>query len=1321
MVTSIHRDRYGFIWIGTYNGLNRYDGSKFTIYQSSWDDRTALPDNHITALSEDKGNKIWIGTDKGLAYYDYNDGKIYRAYLQQPGGKVKTLDERVNALTTDLNGNVFIATNKGFFLRKEGARNFNQVSIPSHKSQNVQSLTIDLQGRVWVFVQECGLGLYDSKTNKISLVNTQLKAMTYIVGDKSGKSLWMGSESGIFSFDIRSGNIEDLNKRYHLNNRSVMQIHESADSKLWVATDGGGINLFDRPFSEPSIINTGKNNGKLSSGAIHVIFEDPERNIWLGTLRGGINILNSKSRMPIETIANDPDNTNSLINNFTRSFCEDRFNNIWIGTSGGGLSYWNSKDNIFRNYIPQKGNLRSLSSNFVLSIIEDNKKNIWLATLNGGINRYDRKSDSFVRYRCFNTATGNDDPSIWKLYLDKNGDIWAAATRGGGLYRYDPLMDKFALYDAMLTDISAMYQDRKGVFWVGNSSLIKIDPIRKRHFTTKISNTIHVIYEDKKERFWLGTGGGGLLLMDRMTGRIKRYTTADGLPDNTVLTILEDKQGMLWMSTFNGLCSFDANTGKFRRFFAADGLQSNQFNVNAALKLQSGELLFGGLKGFNRFYPERIKTNTDMPDLYLTDFRINEVSIQRDSMFEGSKNVINMKKIILDYNQASIAVDYVALGYPLARNINYAYYLENWDKHWNRVGNLRTAYYSRLNEGSYFLHIKSINANGSWSGKELTIEITILPPWYRTWWAYLGYLAVLISFPLVYLVYRSKQLKLKHEIELAKIKAEQDHLLNEKKLSFFTSISHEFKTPLTLIINPVKDLLMAGTEEKNGALNIVYKNAKRLLGLVDHLLLFRKVESESSELSAEPLSFVAFAREVFDCFTAQVNSKKIDFKFIAAELDMPLYADVDKIEIILFNLISNAVKFTPGGGQIVVEITQDEEMVYLSVEDSGPGIPPDLGDKLFDKYYQVKGMTKSHSGFGIGLYLVKTFLDLHHGSIHYYNNQIGGATFTMGMPKGTAHFKAGELLVENQVQDAVRTVADQSEHMFQQEPNPASESTTVQLDILISDRQSMMIIDDNADMRSYITSIFSNDYRIYEAMNGEVGLAMIRKYLPDIIISDINMDELDGVELCRVLKADNALNHIPVILITGEANSEIELQGFETGAVDFVAKPFERSLLVARVNNILRNRAELQHYFYNKVTLKNSVYNLSEADRDFIYKCINIIEQNLLESDFDVQRIANEMAMSYSSLYKRIKLITGRTVSDFIRFIRIRKAAELLINTNCNVNEAAMHVGFNDIKYFREHFVKIYGIKPSEFVKRHRIAFKKKYLMENEVTYNPNA
>lgn len=1307
--TSIYKDVHGFVWIGTYDGLNKYDGSTVRVYRNVWGDSTSLSDNHINKIVG-VGNSIFVGTQKGLVKYSYNSSRFSPVFFTSKENKqARKLTFSVNALQTDRLGNVYIGTNyQGVYVYNDANGSCKKIPGVNGTNYTVQAISISPGHKVWIFIRDRGLCLLNN--GQIETINSEIKYANCITADKDGR-IWIGTDSGLFLYDSLVSKLSKAPADEKLSSDKIIDVKITRSGELWIATNGGGVNIVNGLHHSTKYIVTGNNNSAtVHSDAISMIYEDDEFRIWVATLRGGVNYIDGKPNQ-FKLITHDPFKSNSLVNNFVLSFCEDEKGNLWIGTDGGGISYWNRKTNGFTNYT-HTSNTSSLRSNFVVSMIRDTANQIWIGLFNGGIDRFDKRSQKFIHYDCYNTLTKTIDRNLWKLYMDKSRRIWAGTTRGGALYLYNRLKDKFEIFDEKLTDIHAIFEDHSGVLWAGDyANLIKVDVLQKKHRFINLKNPIRAITEDQNHNLWIGTEGGGLLKYDSARRNLSRYLQANGLPSNSLLNVLIDSDNNLWANSYNGLTEFKINKNVFRNFYASDGLQSNQFNFNAALKLSTGELVFGGIRGFNIFSPDSIQTNVHKPKLKFTGLQINNRSIETDTTYTNNQAIVDLKKIAIPYNEATLAINYTAPEYSFPDKIKYAYFLEGWDHGWNEVGDLKTAYYTRLNEGNYTLKVKATNTDGSWSNDQLCLKITVLPPWYRTWLAYLCYLTAIVLILYWIWQYRIRQTRLKYEIQIANLNVEREKELNEKKLAFFTNVSHEFRTPLTLIINPIKDLVQQRGPDRD-ELNTIYRNARRLLGLVDQLLLFRKAESENDVLNICNTNIYLLCHDVYLCFMQQAKSRNIRYDFTAENKELIIQADREKLEIAIFNLISNALKFTPDGGEITINLTESENEIELTVTDNGCGISAGADQRIFDKFYQVKDNTSSGKGFGIGLYLVKNFIESHNGRVEYFNNKLKGTTFIIYLPytkTSGSHIDAENTTVSHDG----RLI---NEMIDIDPPLKPVDENIVNLGLLISDRQSVLVIDDNAGLRSYIKKIFKDDYKTYEAETGESGLELIKRHLPDVVICDINMAGISGIDLCQIIKQDSSLSHIPVILMTGDPNPEKKLKGIEVGAIDFVSKPFDKELLVARVQGILRDRRDLQKYFYNEVTLKSNTRNISEHHKDFLYKCIAIIENYIIDPEFDVKRIADDMGISYSSLFKTIKSISGQSVNSFVRFVRLRKAAEMMINTRCNVNEAALNAGFNDIKYFREQFIKLFGIKPSEFIKQHRAAFHKNYVVEQNFT-----
>ncbi|HEY4337750.1 MAG TPA: response regulator [Puia sp.] len=828
--------------------------------------------------------------------------------------------------------------------------------------------------------------------------------------------------------------------------------------------------------------------------------------------------------------------------------------------------------------------------------------------------------------------------------------------------------------------MQSITEDRAGVLWGGNyTSLIRIDRERRRHVFFQFGSPIRCMHEDGDGRFWVGTQEGGLLLFDRGTGKYIRYTTADGLPSNTILRILEDAHGNLWLSTYNGISEFAVRERRFRNFSVSDGLQSTQYSFNAGLALSSGEFLFGGIKGFNIFFPDSVLQTKKTPPVYLTEIRVQ------------NKPMPALKELTLPYDQATLSLDFTALEYNGTDKINYAYTLAGWDKGWSYSKGSRTANYSSVHEGNYVFRVRVSHADGTWSREYELLRLVVLPPWYRAWWAYLLYGVCLVGLVLGYVGYARSRERLRWEVKLAQLETEKEKELVARKVAFFTHITHAFRGPLTLIINPLKEMAARGD-----GLQYVYRNAQRLLGLVDQLLLFQKSESGSDVVKPAPVNIVELSREVWLCFVEAARMKKIAYSFEAPMgVDWCLSLEREKIEIALYNLVSNALKYTPEGGSVVLGLVEVDGCVEVFVRDNGMGIPEEVGGQVFEKFYQIRrSEVTSISGFGIGLYLVKQFVEAHGGTVSFVSEKGKGTCFRLAFLKGAP---VSAEVVSAGLSPLVR-------EMVEEAPVAAE---------LVSDKRRVLLVDDDAQLLAYMRHVLEGDYSVYSASSGEEGLVQAKRWRPDLIISDVHMDGISGIELCETIKNDPVLGQAPVILLTASVSANNKLAGVRHGADDYITKPFDKDLLVARVAALLKSRERLERSFFEEVTGGEAV-RISGDDKEFLDRLVAVVEENLEEDDFCIKKLSVEMGMSHSHLYQKVKELSGQSLNGFIRWVRLKKAAELLLNTPCNVNEAALQVGIIDGKYFREQFHRQFGLNPSEYIKKYRKAFSGKFYVNRE-------
>ena len=1304
-VISIFQDHNGFLWIGTYDGLNRYDGYSFKVFHNVIGDSASLAINTIYTIEEDKDHRLWVGGQKGLSIYNVLTSKFSRVRYTSIMGSLENLQDNVHLVKSVDPDRVLVATqHNGLLVFEKGAENGFQISLNGQGTGNydVTALERSPDGHLWVFVQNEGLFNYDPTQKILLRINSTIRQVNCLKTDRKGR-LWLANDVGLFLYDPKSNSYSG---NFMPARVKIVTLSPDKQGTLWVGSDGAG--LWALPDNAPLASPMTKDDGKplINSNAVFTIYNDAEGRKWIGTLRGGINVIDP-SALPFGKVVYEPPTGSNLVDNFILSFCEDAKGCVWVGTDGAGLRFWDRAKNSYRCFKHAASDPNSISSDFITSIVKDYKGTLWTSTWFGGINRFDKATSTFKRYNCFNPATNAEENNIWLIFEDSRKTLWASATNEGSLYYFDRALDRFVLFDKNLTNLQCMTEDSEGNLWGGNyTTLIKIDRNHRRHAIYNIGYPVRCIHEGSDKGLWIGTQGGGLFLLHKE--KLTQYTTKDGLPSNMLLRILEDKKKVLWISTFNGLTKFDLQTRTFRNFTQSDGLQSNQFSFNAATAISTGEFLFGGIKGFNYFYPDSIYCTTIIPRIFLDGIHINNKPIEADTSYISGRDMGKITQITVPFSRSILSLDFLALTFAGVDKIKYAYFLDGWDKSWNYVNNARTANYSRLEAGSYDFKVKVSSADGTWSKETQLLTIIVLPPWYQTWWAYLLYTVAFAGSVYLYMRYTRRQERLKFEIKLAHLESEKEKILTERKLSFFTNISHEFRSPLTLIIDPLKKAMRApGGQLSAEDLAVAHRNARRLLSLVDQLLLFRKADSGVDTLKISTIDIVALCSEVYQCFAQQAGAREINYQFTAPTDPIPVQGDYEKIEIALFNLLSNAFKFTPPGGSIEFMVTDTGKAVCIQIRDTGCGIPENDLDRVFLKFQQAQGNNnKGKTGFGIGLFLVKHFIERHKGTVTCKSSPGQGAIFTIQLMKqipelGEAYIMEGpgkrfELLDE---------LMEEQSRLPEETPGILQNGKTAEE--VVTDKRSILLIDDNVEIRQYLHRLFSSKYLMYAAENGEEGFRLAEEHMPDLIISDINMTGMDGIELCTKIKQSAFMGHIPVILLTAATTSETKLKGIEGGADDYFTKPFDSEHLTARVETVLKNRNTLQRYFLDSITLKESTVKVPKEYQDFLRQCIAVIEENIDNEEFTMKKFSKAMGMSHSRLNQKVKAISGQRLNAFIRSIRLRRAAVLMLTENMNVSQAAFQVGISDTRYFREQFVGIFGITPSEYIRKYKQSFNK--------------
>lgn len=1314
-VFAIAQDSSGFIWFGTRDGLNKYDGYQFYVYRS--DTLTnSIASNDIRILFTDRKDKtLWVGTNSGLSKYrsGTDDFTTFR-YTESDSTSISC--DIIRCLFRDSKNRLWIGTGDGLNLfenNKFGRFFFTERNPSSLSGNDIKAITEDQSGNLWFGTTD---GLYVLRaTNssdyqferidpQLNLSDTHIKCLL----EDSKNNLWIGTNMGGVNYWNRSTgtittylpNKSDPNSLSHMTTRSMVL---DKKGRLWVGTFEG-LNLFKE--KENKFVRFGKNDlnfGGLSDESIHSCFRDKRGSLWFGTYYGGVNHFDENNNQFTNFIY--APYGKGLSSDIVSSFAEDEKGNLWVGTEGGGLNYYDRYSQKFSNYKFASDQKEGISGNNVKQLLLD-KEGLWIGVFEGGLNYFDLKNKKFTHFK--NIENDPNSLSNNNVYgLLREGDKLWILTYGGGLnilelgsqefrhYTHEP--DDGTSISSNLARVVLKTNDR--TIWIGteggvNKVLLDEEGFPKSFQSFLSDKKIYSLQEDYQHQLWIGTISDGLFRLDPQSGHLDHFTEKDGLPGNTIFGILEDSNRQLWLSTSNGLSKFDPEKKTFSNFNYSNGLENSEYNFNAYYKTKQGDFLFGGMHGFTLFSPNNIQPNTFVPPVVFTNLKQNNKVVKIGDEAQPLTHALNeTDKITFKYNEANFSIGFAALDFFSPENNRYAYLLEGLDQGWTYTTGDNEATYTIQRAGSYTFRLKGANSDGVWNPNERRLEIVVLPPPWRSWLAYLIYLTILGM--LIFGVVRF--FRLRHSVQLQKIEKQKQEELHEVKLRFFTNITHEFRTPLTLIMGPLKELIEKKEyPEKFGeTLSQMDRNAQRLLNLVNQVLTFRKLATDHEPMQIGKENIVHFLEEIFLPFRETAHLRKIDYQFDAASKEILAWYDSDKLERVFFNLLANAFKFTPDEGSIKMSIVENDENIVITVEDSGKGIPEALHHQIFKRFYEKANSERSTiKGSGIGLAISRQMVELHQGDISVGTSvQKGGAIFTVEIPKGHEHFKDEEILNEL---TQVETMRHYAPILSKIDSSPIIDDLSANK-ALDKDLPLVLIVEDNPEIRNYIVRIFSKEYRLITAKTGVEGLRKTKKEHPQLIISDVMMPEMDGITFCGKLKTDIEISHIPVILLTARTASLFKIEGLEIGADDYITKPFNPEELRLRVRNIIRARQKAKEKFARTLNFDPKEIKITSADETFLENAMQIAEDNIENYEFNVQTFADQLAVSRPLLFTKLKELTGQTPNNFMKTIRLKRAAQLLKTQKLNVSEVAYKVGFKDPKYFRKCFKAHFHVSPSEF------------------------
>ena len=1357
IATSVFKDSRGFMWFGTENGLYRWDGYEFKVFHYDPDDSTSISGNMIwKILFEDNKGNLWIGTaSNGLNIYNPNTGE----FTHDMGNSCWNSDYDFNFLEyahQDENGDTWMLGrhNSGIVRlnRLTGVckvfKPFNDTAQPANFM--ISAINQGTEGRIWIGSSN-GMYVFDKEEEAFIKMDDDkvfpeeiISALITAVFEDKDQIVWVGTRTGLFKYNTILGTVEQFKynegDEQSLCSNDIISIYDNPLDKgksLWIVTPIG-INKFYKSNGTVSRFNNDPDDPKSNIwDAVFDMFLDNTGMLWMGTSVAGAVVFNLNpnpfTKIDIGPFENDPYQYEAT------SFLEDQSGNFWVGTGYGGLFKYNDHMELLARYKYDPGNPNRISYNYIFSLYEDFDGVLWVGTVEN-LDVFDRKTNLFIS--CFHTIDDKIDYyRINDIIQDDSGYLWLGSNRGLYYKKKRKILNTsfqgVAEFCSDNIEIRKIAKDPTGALWFGSTGegLFQLTPENRK--TLKFNNYRHdpddlsslsddivqSVYVDYKGVLWLGTSTG-LNRFDKNSEQFYCFNKENGLDANFIYFIEGDNNGNLWLSTEKGIIRFTQlsdSTAHTKLLEHADGIPFDDNYQFKFYRSKDGKIYIGGRRvsgdGYYYFHPDSLKDNEHIPPVVLTEFLVKNKPIKTDSS-------ITVKKYLeLRHNQNFFSMKFAALDFVNPSKNEYAYMLEGFDEDWIYCNTRRLANYTNVPPGDYVFRAKGSNNDGVWNEAGVSLNITVFPPPWKTWWAYSFYILFLIGVFYAWRRYDLKRQKLKQQLELEHVQTEKLEELDRMKSQFFANISHEFRTPLTLILGPLEKLRTQISVGAKKDLDMMQRNARRLQNLINQLLSLSKLESGKMKLQAQEVNIVSLVNRYVQSFESLAKQKNIKFKFSSSEENIQLFVDKDKIEKILYNLLSNAFKFTGEGGRIEVNITppgppcfaplklrESEEGgmkggVNISISDTGHGIPQEKLEHIFDRFYQVDdNYTKDQEGTGIGLALTKELVELHHGTITVDSTLGRGTTFTVFLPLGKEHLKPEEV-----IEPAVRRDSYGESVKPDDWDDPPDQITEIYDQVATKDddiekdetKPLLLMVEDNDDLRSYIRSYLAQDYRIIEAIDGEMGLDKAIEKIPDLIISDVMMPKMDGMQLCRKLKTDERTSHIPIILLTAKAGMEDKLEGLETGADDFLTKPFDPDELLVRIRNLIQQRRKLKEIILKNIGSVNQLSNsgITSMDQTFLKKAVEVVEKYISDAEFTVELFGKEMAMSRVQLHRKLTALVEQPAGDFIRTIRLNKAATLLKEKSGNIAEIAYGVGFSNPSYFSECFRKQFGKLPSEYIR----------------------
>ncbi len=1326
-VTAVYRDETGFLWIGTESGLNRFDGYTIKVFRNDASNPMSLLHDGISGLFKMPEGKMGVLTSLGPCLYDpasetfSGPSQGFRPYaIPNPANLKKVV--------SDNKGNYwFVIENDGLICYNEKSRKAISIKhldrdTTSIESNSVTSIAQHPDGTYWlahsdgivenIILEKSAVRVlkrinffYDRRINKQDRLHCEL------VPDQDG-DIWVyptNFDMGVAYFNRRQGKIHHLGRAFgspRLTSNLITGVISDDNGDIWIASGQNGIEVLNKKtLTMTQMSHMVENDHTLSHNSVTTILKDDDGVIWVGTYKSGLDYFHKNiKRFPLINRYSKPD---GLPYEDINSFVEDANGNLWLGTNGGGLVYLDRRTGKFKTYRHDPKNPQTLSTDGIVSLCLDHKNQLWIGTFLGGLTCFDGKK--FIRYQ-HDPARPTSLPgrSVWEIFEDSQQRLWIG-TLDGGLCLFDQTSKTFTRYRhpnqraLYSTYVPTIFEDSQGNMWFGTTN--GIDVLIKTsgamvHFETEKNNPASIgnndifgILEDSSGRIWIGTRGG-LSVWQPKSKTFINYTEKNGLPHNAILSLLEDEDGRLWLGTPNGLSCATISSKKaglqvsFRNYSEIDGLQGRQFNEDAALRTRNGELIFGGGNGFNIFKPGKLDDNKTAPRLVFTDFQLFNRSLHPSHSAQDkltlTASITTSPAIVLQASENVFSIEFAALGFIQPTKNKYKYKLEGFNKDWLATdADNRKVTFTNLDSGDYIFRVIASNNDGLWDEKGISLHIRVLPPFWRSPIAYVLYALAIALLLLAIRKLTQERERMKFAIVQTREEAKRSQELDILKTKFFTNVSHELRTPLSLILAPVDKLSKGAVDShERKQFDLIQRNARRLLNLVNQLLDFRKLEMNEIRFQPSEGDIIQFIKDTVYSFSDLSEKKEIRLAFNSNVSALETIFDHDKLEKILFNLLSNAIKFTLGPGEVsvAVNVQDDSEnnMVEIKVKDTGIGIPTEKQELIFERYFQNElPNTIINQGSGIGLAITKEFVRIHGGSIGVQSEVGQGSCF----------------LVVLSLKKLGRPIHEEINEPFP--PSALRDNINIEHDS--ADKPLILIVEDNEDFRFYLKDNLKLSYAVIDAATGEEGWNKTLAHHPALIVTDIMMPGMNGLDFCRMVKSDQRTSHTPVILLTARSEEEQRLEGFEAGADDYIPKPFNFQVLESRIRNLISLRQNLHALFGSRNGIKASEIQITSLDQQFLKDMVLAIERHVSNADFTVTDLARELGVSRSQLFKRVQTVTEKSPLEVIRLIRLQHAAQLLEKSQLSVSEIAYQVGFNNPKYFARYFKELYQVLPSVY------------------------